>query len=277
MTAPSGFTPISWALSLPLPGSHRAGQHLVAKVLVAICQDVDESDHVVTSAPALAGRLGGVDTRQVGESIRILREIGLLIRTRNAANGTEHKINFGWSAEGRYSRERITDTGAITLTDEGHSTTTDEGYSTPPDPDPVPLFDDPHPLIASTSVGSSSVVSSPSESGGGPGEEKPRRGRRLPDAWTPRPDETLKCLAAGLDVGELADNFRDYWTAAAGQRAVKLDWDAAFRMWIRKQIEITADRARRETARGGTVSTGVRLNRQKIVSFGPNVMQQETY
>jgi hypothetical protein len=31
----------------------------------------------------------------------------------------------------------------------------------------------------------------------------------------------------------VADQFKDYWTAAAGAKAVKLDWQATWRNWVR--------------------------------------------
>ena len=62
-----------------------------------------------------------------------------------------------------------------------------------------------------------------------------KRGSRLPQDWVlsksmgdwatqERPD---------LDVRQVAEQFKDYWSAQAGQKGVKLDWDATWRNWIR--------------------------------------------
>ena len=62
-----------------------------------------------------------------------------------------------------------------------------------------------------------------------------KRGSRLAQDWflskamgdwatQERPD---------LDVRQVADQFKDYWVAQAGQKGVKLDWDATWRNWIR--------------------------------------------
>jgi uncharacterized protein YdaU (DUF1376 family) len=62
-----------------------------------------------------------------------------------------------------------------------------------------------------------------------------KRGSRLPQDWflsksmgdwalQERPD---------LDVRQVAEQFKDYWVAQAGQKGVKLDWDATWRNWIR--------------------------------------------
>jgi len=68
-----------------------------------------------------------------------------------------------------------------------------------------------------------------------PIKEKTARGTRLspefvlPDEWVDfcqqqRPD---------LIPREVFDSFRDYWIAQPGQKAVKLDWAATWRQWVR--------------------------------------------
>lgn len=77
------------------------------------------------------------------------------------------------------------------------------------------------------------------------------RGSRLKPDWTPSGDNRAYALSEGFTdagVDRIAENFRDYWTAAAGQKATKLDWSAAWRTWIRNE------RDRRGTA--GASSTG---------------------
>jgi hypothetical protein len=66
-------------------------------------------------------------------------------------------------------------------------------------------------------------------------KEKNKRGSRLAQDWflsksmgdwatQERPD---------LDVRQVAEQFKDYWVAQAGQKGVKLDWDATWRNWVR--------------------------------------------
>jgi uncharacterized protein YdaU (DUF1376 family) len=68
-----------------------------------------------------------------------------------------------------------------------------------------------------------------------PIKEKQQRGSRLASDWflsksmgdwatQERPD---------LDVRQVAEQFKDYWVAQAGQKGVKLDWDATWRNWVR--------------------------------------------
>lgn len=75
------------------------------------------------------------------------------------------------------------------------------------------------------------------ESKGGP---KPNCGSRLPADWVlPQlwadwarqfhPDWTPE------QIQIVADSFRDYWIATPGQKGVKLDWEATWRNWVRRQ------------------------------------------
>ena len=62
-----------------------------------------------------------------------------------------------------------------------------------------------------------------------------RRGTRLSDEFTVT--EAMRSWAVrnhpNVNIENATENFRDYWKAAAGSRAVKMDWVATWRMWIR--------------------------------------------
>jgi hypothetical protein len=64
-----------------------------------------------------------------------------------------------------------------------------------------------------------------------------RRAHRIPDDWTPSDDLRAFAEGLGLNVSAVAANFVDYWKSASGSNARKLDWDAAFRVWCRRQAE----------------------------------------
>jgi hypothetical protein len=40
-----------------------------------------------------------------------------------------------------------------------------------------------------------------------------------------------------VDTAKLAESFTDYWQAAAGAKARKLDWDATWRTWVRRSCD----------------------------------------
>ena len=65
------------------------------------------------------------------------------------------------------------------------------------------------------------------------------QGTRLDRNW--EPDDESKALAKKIlgphGGSEELEKFRDYWTAQAGQRGRKLDWNATYRNWIRRASE----------------------------------------
>ena len=67
------------------------------------------------------------------------------------------------------------------------------------------------------------------------------RGSRLPADWDPgQPGFAFAAtlgLANGAAVAELA-RFRDHWAAKAGSDAAKADWQAAWRNWCRRAVEM---------------------------------------
>lgn len=78
-------------------------------------------------------------------------------------------------------------------------------------------------------------------------EAKPKqsRGARLPADWVPNEDQIQFCKTNRTDLSPqaTADRFRDYWTAQAGSKGVKLDWDATWRNWVRAERVQPADKA----------------------------------
>jgi hypothetical protein len=72
------------------------------------------------------------------------------------------------------------------------------------------------------------------------------RAGRLPKNW--KPSEALITFGVNLDmahtaVTQEADKFIDHWHAASGPNAVKVDWDAAFRNWLRNAVKFDQARA----------------------------------
>lgn len=72
-----------------------------------------------------------------------------------------------------------------------------------------------------------------------------KRGSRLTAEWLLPLAWGEWAVTEGLAEPEVrieADKFRDYWMSNAGKTAVKLDWQATWRNWVRKAIE---DRSRK--------------------------------
>ena len=62
-----------------------------------------------------------------------------------------------------------------------------------------------------------------------------KRGSRLAQDWflTKAMGDWATQERPDLDVRQVAHQFKDYWVAQAGQKGVKLDWDATWRNWVR--------------------------------------------
>lgn len=64
------------------------------------------------------------------------------------------------------------------------------------------------------------------------------RGTRLPADWKPNEIDVAFARSLGHTEGRvaaIAEQFRDHWLAAPGQRGVKLDWSATWRNWCRRE------------------------------------------
>lgn len=88
--------------------------------------------------------------------------------------------------------------------------------------------------------GSGSVAIQPSKVKRPPAPPPASRGSRLSQDWKPSPDNFDEGRAIGLTEVEIAKEvkvFRDYWVAKAGKDAVKIDWDATWRNWLRRTAE----------------------------------------
>lgn len=79
----------------------------------------------------------------------------------------------------------------------------------------------------------------PTEPTSEPVEAPRKRGTRLPKDWMPDPSaqERLQAKHPGLDLETELEKFRDYWAASSSAKAVKADWQAAWRFWLRNAEE----------------------------------------
>jgi hypothetical protein len=70
----------------------------------------------------------------------------------------------------------------------------------------------------------------------GNGESRPK-GRRIPDDFALTPERLATAEGEGLNAQRTFETFRDYWRAKSGAGATKLDWDATWRIWCRKEAD----------------------------------------
>lgn len=102
------------------------------------------------------------------------------------------------------------------------------------------------------------------------------RGHRLPDDWQPSAGDWTEALA---QIGEQRaraeiEKFRDHWKQQPGSKGVKLDWNAAWRNWIRRAAEyrggMNGNRPHHQNGRpsGGTFFDGLRSLAEDIARDG---------
>jgi uncharacterized protein YdaU (DUF1376 family) len=73
----------------------------------------------------------------------------------------------------------------------------------------------------------------------------PKKGSRLPADWVLPRTWGEWAVEQGLSVETVrrqGEMFRDYWIAQSGAKAVKLDWQATWRNWIRSHLSRSAPR-----------------------------------
>ena len=63
------------------------------------------------------------------------------------------------------------------------------------------------------------------------------KGHRLPKDWKLTPELVAFAEGLGVDAHAIAEQFRDHWMAESGPKAIKVEWDAAYRTWVRKGLK----------------------------------------
>lgn len=66
------------------------------------------------------------------------------------------------------------------------------------------------------------------------------RGTRLPADWQPSDEHKAYAEQHQVDWRKEVEAFKDWWSAAAGSKGVKLDWDATWRTWVRRAPKAAA-------------------------------------
>lgn len=72
---------------------------------------------------------------------------------------------------------------------------------------------------------------------------KNAKGTRISEDWMPKPEtvEKIKASVPGLDIATEHEKFIDYFLSVSGEKGVKKDWDAAWRNWMRRAKQWSAD------------------------------------
>jgi hypothetical protein len=103
------------------------------------------------------------------------------------------------------------------------------------------------------------------------------RGTRLPDDWVLKVGWAKEAFEACPHMSDEqvrfeAKQFKDYWTAKSGKDAVKRDWLATWRMWIRKAGAETGN----GKARGGVINKAeaIHENNKRAAAEGVRLIHE---
>lgn len=101
----------------------------------------------------------------------------------------------------------------------------------------------------------------PSEDAREDSRPKTARASRLSEDWTPSAGDRDYARNLGFSddrIDAIAENFRDYWVAKAGEAARKTNWELTWRSWVRREAE-RIPRARRGSgpSRGPQIEGGL--------------------
>ena len=111
-----------------------------------------------------------------------------------------------------------------------------------PEPEPEPIDTIANAIVERTSA----PTPNPEQPKRAGSPKSGARGSRIPANWTPTPKDYAFAASEGLtreEINREADRFRDYWTAASGRTACKLDWEATWRNWLRSDYRKPSARA----------------------------------
>jgi pyocin large subunit-like protein len=195
----------------------------VRLVLYALADMANDDGECWPSIASLVERTG-LGERAIQTALAGLVSAGTLAVERGGGRGRTNLYRFQYPAPGaetpqekpRFSRNPAAETPFLT-TETPHLTT-----ETPQQMRETPQQMHPKPQEAN-------------EASGKP--ERGRRGSRLPADWQPTQDDADYAQKLRLDPHHVAEQFRDYWHAKAGQNAAKLDWPATWRVWCRREAE----------------------------------------
>ncbi len=70
--------------------------------------------------------------------------------------------------------------------------------------------------------------------------ERARRASRLPEDWHLTDELEAYALSKGIPrdkIPEEVEGFRDHWNSKSGKDATKLDWEAAWRTWVKRSCD----------------------------------------
>ena len=210
-------------------------------VLVALADFADEVGSCYPSQSTLA-RMTGQSDRTVRRHLKAMEKSGLIRRERRFGAGgsrTSDRYVLALSTPGQIDQR--SDCPVVTVTS-GQNDQRSSGPLTTGQDDRYPP---------------DTVSREPSlEPSGNRQGARATRGTRIPDGFTVTDDMRTwaRKNTPGVDLDHATAKFTDYWTAVSGSKAVKVDWVATWRNWIRSEFDRLPQHLRREAAAAPVLS-----------------------
>ena len=213
------------------------------RVLTALCSYADKDGWCRVGQEEVAGRARTVPAR-VSQCIGDLVKWGWVRRQRigkKAVNVYQVLMDCAFDASIQMpdEQERIAPTANHVTCQPGKSNLPQEQITLAPTANPIGT---PFSNTVLNTVEAPQAVPAPIPAEQPKRAAQPRsaaRGSRIPSNWTPTPKDYAFASSEGLtreEINREADRFRDYWTAASGRTACKLDWEATWRNWLRSDF-----------------------------------------
>lgn len=202
-----GFKDTEWAYSLNLKPMQTA-------VLAAVCHRTDDSTHTTIVGQQTIADMLGCDRATVLRSLSVLESMKIILRTpRNRRDGSKTSDTITVSTESYVAQSNVTESN-VAVDHVAESRFTRDSLQQ--------LEEVPSSLSTRRST-----------------SEAAKRGTRLPDTFevTPAMVAWARERTPLVDGPRATEKFINYWTAATGRNAVKLDWPATWRNWMLREQE----------------------------------------
>lgn len=204
--------------SVPLP-------HADKIVLLALADNANDEGFCYPSINTLSGKCG-MDERTVRRVIKRLEETGHVTERPRPGRSSTFTVHPGQSAR--------TTPGTVPA---GFKS---RGSGTQPGPPRAERPDTPGGAPGIT------IIEPPTEPsldrGAARAKRSPEVAKRLPDDFGLTDLRRQVAMAEHLDPDREFANFRDHWRSASGAKARKHDWDATWRLWCRRALELQPQR-----------------------------------
>jgi hypothetical protein len=220
-------------------------------IYCVLVRDADDTGRSFPSAQRIAS-LTGVSLREVRYGIKVLISSGLV-----------RKVKKGGPTTTNVYQVRLPETKNAVAPKRTAGTRKPKASPPPPAPAPDAAPDPARAFLASLDEDPPATETRPAPTPAAKRATAAKR-RKLPTAWAPNETHHKMAAEEGVDLEREVTGFRDH-AEATGR--VMLDWDAAFRTWLRNARAFSRDHYRQP---GKGRQTAEQAARDEVLTFYEN-------